>query len=79
MIKLADLIFENVIDKLFGTAQKAGLKLLDVLKRETKQTIYAVKEIAEMVIKQEKPTPAEQKKNSRTIKRFWLFSCIRII
>ena len=62
MIKLADLIFENVIDKLFGTAQKAGLKLLDVLKRETKQTIYAVKEIAEMVIKQEKPTPAEQKK-----------------
>ena len=32
MIKLADLIFENVIDKLFGTAQKAGLKLLDVLK-----------------------------------------------
>ena len=70
MIKLADLIFENVIDKLFGTAQKAGLKLLDVLKRETKQTIYAVKEIAEMVIKQEKPTPAEQKKIVEQLKDF---------
>ena len=70
MIKLADLIFENVIDKLFGTAEKAGLKLLNVLRRETKQTIYAIKEIAEMVIKREKPTPAEQKKIVEQLKDF---------
>tara|TARA_Y100000361_G_scaffold152808_1_gene173131 strand:- start:1316 stop:1807 length:492 start_codon:yes stop_codon:yes gene_type:complete len=70
MIKLADLIFENVIDKIFGTAEKAGQKLLELLRRETKQTIYAIKEIAEMVIKQEKPTPAEQKKIVEQLKDF---------
>ena len=69
-MKKEDFTSENVKDKLFGTAQKAGQKLLKILERETKQTIYAIKEIAEMVIKREKPTPAEQKKIVEQLKDF---------
>ena len=61
---------KKIVDKVYGTAKEAGKKLLDVLKRETKQTIYAIKEISEWVIKQEKPSPAEQKKIVEQLKDF---------
>ena len=48
--------------KIFGTAEKGAQKILDIVKREGKQTIYAIKEIAEWVSKGEKPNAAEQKK-----------------
>ena len=56
--------------KIFGTAEKAGQKLLDTIKRETKQTIYAIKEIAEFVTTGEKPTSSEQKKIIEQLKDF---------
>ena len=58
------------VNKIFGTVEKAGQKLLDTVSRETKQTIYALKEIAEMVIKREKPSPAELKKIVEQLKDF---------
>ena len=61
---------DAVVGKVFGTVEKAGQKLLDIVRRETKQTIYALKEIAEMVIKREKPTSAEQKKIVEQLKDF---------
>ena len=60
----------NYVNKIFGTVEKAGQKLLDTVSRETKQTIYALKEIAEMVIKREKPSPAELKKIVEQLKDF---------
>ena len=60
----------NYVNKIFGTVEKAGQKLLDTVRRETKQTIYALKEIAEMVIKREKPSPAELKKIVEQLKDF---------
>ena len=50
------------IGKVFGTADKAADKLNDLVKRESKQTIYAIKEIAEWVSKNEYPSDAEMKK-----------------
>jgi len=55
-------VVKATILKIFGTAEKGAKKILDVVKREGKQTIYAIKEIAEWVIKGEKPNAAEQKK-----------------
>jgi len=72
-VKKENLQIENVdavVGKVFGTVEKAGQKLLDIVRRETKQTIYALKEIAEMVIKREKPTPAEQNKIVEQLKDF---------
>ena len=71
--EIANLQAENVnnyVNKIFGTVEKAGQKLLDIVSRETKQTIYALKEIAEMVIKREKPSPAELKKIVEQLKDF---------
>tara|TARA_A100001201_G_scaffold2002_10_gene5075 strand:+ start:4067 stop:5197 length:1131 start_codon:yes stop_codon:yes gene_type:complete len=71
--EIANLQVENVnnyVNKIFGTVEKAGQKLLDTVSRETKQTIYALKEIAEMVIKREKPSPAESKKIVEQLKDF---------
>ena len=71
--EIANLQAENVnnyVNKIFGTVEKAGQKLLDTVSRETKQTIYALKEIAEMVIKREKPSPAELKKIVEQLKDF---------
>ena len=71
--EIANLQVENVnnyVNKIFGTVEKAGQKLLDTVSRETKQTIYALKEIAEMVIKREKPSPAELKKIVEQLKDF---------
>ena len=71
--EIANLQVENVnnyVNKIFGTVEKAGQKLLDTVRRETKQTIYALKEIAEMVIKREKPSPAELKKIVEQLKDF---------
>ena len=71
--EIADLQVENVnnyVNKIFGTVEKAGQKLLDTVSRETKQTIYALKEIAEMVIKREKPSPSELKKIVEQLKDF---------
>ena len=56
--------------KIFGTAEKAGQKLLDTIKREAKQTIYAIKEIAEYVTTGEKPSSTEQKKIMEQLKDF---------
>ena len=71
--EIANLQVENVnnyVNKIFGTVEKAGQKLLDTVSRETKQTIYALKEIAEMVIKREKPSPSELKKIVEQLKDF---------
>ena len=71
--EIANLQVENVnnyVNKIFGTVEKAGQKLLDTVRRETKQTIYALKEIAEMVIKREKPSPSELKKIVEQLKDF---------
>ncbi len=71
--EIANLQAENVnnyVNKIFGTVEKAGQKLLDTVSRETKQTIYALKEIAEMVIKREKPSPTELKKIVEQLKDF---------
>jgi len=72
-VKKENLQVENVnnyVNKIFGTVEKAGQKLLDTVSRETKQTIYALKEIAEMVVKREKPSPAELKKIVEQLKDF---------
>ena len=61
---------KSIVDKLYGTTEKAGKKLLELIKKESKQTIYAIKEIAEWVVKGEKPNEAEQKKIIAQIKDF---------
>ena len=66
----------NYVNKIFGTVEKAGQKLLDIVSRETKQTIYALKEIAEMVIKREKPSPAELKKIVEQLKDFGILGAL---
>ena len=42
----SEAVTKAAILKIFGTAEKAGQKLLDTIKREAKQSIYAIKEIA---------------------------------
>ena len=59
-----------IVDKLYGSAEKAGQELLSLVKREGKQTLYAFKEIAEWVIKNEKPNKSEMKKIVEQLKDF---------
>jgi len=66
----SEAVTKAAILKIFGTAEKAGQKLLDTIKREAKQSIYAIKEIAEFVTTGEKPTSAEQKKIIEQLKDF---------
>ena len=60
-------IVKPIINKFLGGVEKAGKKLFDIVKREGKQTIALVKEIAEYVIKGEKPNAAEQKKINKQL------------
>ena len=60
-------IVKPIIDKFLGGVEKAGKKLLEVVKREGKQTLVLVKEIAEYVISGEKPSPAEEKKINKQL------------
>ena len=60
-------IVKPIIDKFLGGVEKAGKKLLEVVKREGKQTLVLVKEIAEYVISGEKPNPAEEKKINKQL------------
>ncbi len=59
-----------VIGKVFGTVEKAGQKLLDIVKLNPNKTIFAIEKIAEMVIKREKPTPVDGKKFVEQLKDF---------
>ena len=61
-------VVKPIIDKFLGGVKKAGEKLLKTVKREGKQTLVLVKEIAEYVISGEKPSPAEQKKITEQLK-----------
>ena len=61
-------VVKPIIDKFLGGVKKAGEKLLKTVKREGKQTLVLVKEIAEYVASGEKPTPAEQKKITEQLK-----------
>ena len=60
-------VVKPIIDKFLGGVEKAGKKLLELVKKEGKQTLVLVKEIAEWVIKGEKPNEAEQKKINKQI------------
>ena len=60
-------VVKPIIDKFLGGAEKAGKKLLEIVKREGKQTLVLVKEIAEYVISGEKPNPAEEKKINKQL------------
>ena len=60
-------VVKPIIDQFLGGVEKAGKKLLQVVKREGKQTLVLVKEIAEYVIKGEKPNPAEEKKINKQL------------
>ncbi len=60
-------IVKPIINKFLGGVEKAGKKLFNIVKREGKQTIALVKEIAEYVIKGEKPNAAEQKKINKQL------------
>ena len=60
-------VVKPIIDKFLGGAEKAGKKLLAIVKREGKQTLVLVKEIAEYVISGEKPNEAEQKKINKQL------------
>ena len=60
-------VVKPIIDKFLGGAEKAGRKLLAIVKREGKQTLALVKEIAEYVISGEKPNEAEQKKINKQL------------
>ena len=60
-------VVKPIIDEFLGGVEKAGKKLLQVVKREGKQTLVLVKEIAEYVIKGEKPNPAEEKKINKQL------------
>ena len=61
-------VIKPIIDKFLGGVKKAGEKLLKIVKREGKQTLVLIKEIAEYVVSGEKPTPAEQKKITEQLK-----------
>lgn len=61
-------VIKPIIDKFLGGVTKAGKKLLQIVKRESKQTLVLIKEIAEYVVSGEKPTPAEQKKITEQLK-----------
>ena len=60
-------VVKPIIDQFLGGVEKAGKKLLEVVKREGKQTLVLVKEIAEYVIKGEKPNTAEEKKINKQL------------
>ena len=60
-------VVKPIIDQFLGGVEKAGKKLLQVVKREGKQTLVLVKEIAEYVISGEKPNPAEEKKINKQL------------
>ena len=60
-------VVKPIIDKFLGGIEKAGKKLLNLVKREGKQTLALVKEIAEYVIKGEKPNASEQKKITKQL------------
>lgn len=60
-------VVKPIIDQFLGGAEKAGKKLLEIVKREGKQTLALVKEIAEYVISGEKPNPAEEKKINKQL------------
>ena len=60
-------VVKPIIDQFLGGVEKAGKKLLEVVKREGQQTLVLVKEIAEYVISGEKPTPAEEKKINKQL------------
>ena len=60
-------VVKPIIDQFLGGAEKAGRKLLEIVKREGKQTLVLVKEIAEYVISGEKPNEAEQKKINKQL------------
>ena len=60
-------VVKPIIDEFLGGAEKAGKKLLQIVKREGKQTLVLVKEIAEYVISGEKPNEAEQKKINKQL------------
>ena len=61
-------VVKPIIDKFLGGVEKAGKKLIEIVKREGKQTLVLIKEIAEYVISGEKPTSAEQKKITEQLK-----------
>ena len=60
-------VVKPIIDQFLGGVEKAGKKLLEVVKREGKQTLVLVKEIVEYVIIGEKPNPAEEKKINKQL------------
>jgi hypothetical protein len=61
-------VVKPIINKFLGGIEKAGKKLLQIVKREGKQTLVLIKEIAEYVISGKKPTSAEQKKITEQLK-----------
>jgi len=61
-------VVKPIIDKFLGGVEKAGKKLLQIVKREGKQTLVLIKEIAEYVVSGEKPSSAEQKKITEQLK-----------
>jgi hypothetical protein len=61
-------VVKPIIDKFLGGIEKAGKKLLQIVKREGKQTLVLIKEIAEYVVSGEKPTSSEQKKITEQLK-----------
>ncbi len=61
-------VVKPIIDKFLGGIEKAGKKLIEIVKREGKQTLVLIKEIAEYVASGEKPTSAEQKKITEQLK-----------
>jgi hypothetical protein len=61
-------VVKPIIDKFLGGIEKAGKKLIEIVKREGKQTLVLIKEIAEYVISGKKPTSAEQKKITEQLK-----------
>jgi hypothetical protein len=71
-------VVKPIIDKFLGGVEKAGKKLLELVKKEGKQTLVLVKEIAEWVIKGEKPNEAEQKKINKQISDLGFISILGI-
>jgi len=61
-------VVKPIINKFLGGIEKAGKKLIEIVKREGKQTLVLIKEIAEYVVSGEKPTSAEQKKITEQLK-----------
>ena len=71
-------VVKPIIDKFLGGVEKAGKKLKEIVKREGKQTLVLIKEIAEYVIKGEKPNAAEQKKITEQLKDLGLLAFLGI-